>query len=83
MFKRVDRYGSLNDKLSLANFCGNGGELFECLGHHSKSYLELFIILKLALNCASLPIDHSGTDYFGVMFDHKIDQKYNMETKNT
>lgn len=47
-FKKMERYGSLNYKYSLANCCGNGGESFECLGHYNESYLELCIILNLS-----------------------------------
>lgn len=43
-FKRGNRYGSLNDKFSLANCCGNGGESFECLGDYSENYLELTVV---------------------------------------
>lgn len=44
-FKRVDRYGSLNDKFSLVNCCRNGGESFECLGDYYENHLELTVVL--------------------------------------
>lgn len=45
LFKRVDRYGSLTDKYSLVNCCGNCGESYKCLKDYSESHLELTIVL--------------------------------------
>lgn len=50
LFKRVDRDGSLSDKSSLVNCCGNCGELYECLRDYSESHLELTIVLYRGLS---------------------------------
>jgi len=48
LFKRVNRYGSLNGKSSSVICCGSCGESYECLRDYSESHLELTIALYIS-----------------------------------